>query len=366
MRVPFSNLLAQYEQIKTEIDDAISQSIQRSLFIGGEAVEEFERLFRKMAGTDFCISCANGTDALYIAMRGMGLKSGDEVITTAHSWFSTSEAITQAGGTPIFCDTTGDGFCIDPDFISEKITEKTVGILPVHLYGHPAEMARIMKIAQDNGLWVIEDCAQAHLARLNDRNVGTFGHAATYSFYPGKNLGAMGDAGAIVTNNAELAEWCSLFARHGGKGRHLMEGINSRMDAMQAAVLNAKMPYLPKWTEQRVAAAKYYSNGLSGIDSVSTPITQGDAYHVFHLYTIICDKRDELRIYLERNGVQTNVNYPIALPFLPPYSDRRYGETDFPAAHRNQSEILSLPIFAEISTQEQDYVIGLIRKFYRA
>lgn len=364
MRVPFSNLQVQYEQIKTEIDEAISRSIQQSAFIGGEAVERFESLFKKVAGTNFCISCANGTDALYIAMRGMGLRNGDEVITTAHSWFSTSEAITQAGGRPIFCDTTDDGFCINPALIEEKITERTVGILPVHLYGHPAAMEKIMRIAQKHELWVIEDCAQAHLARLNEKIVGSFGHAATYSFYPGKNLGAMGDAGAIVTNSASLAEWYSLFARHGGKGKHLMEGVNSRMDAIQAAILSAKIPYLPTWTEQRVAAAAYYSKGLSGIEGVSTPITSRDSYHVFHLYTILCDRRDELRLYLGSNGVETNINYPLALPFLPAYSDRRYQECDFPVAYRNQHRILSLPMFAEISAKEQDYVIGLIRNFY--
>jgi len=364
MNVPFSNLYAQYEQIKEEIDEVITRTIRDSAFIGGQSVKKFEYEYRKTIGTEYCISCANGTDALYIAMRALGIKSGDEVITTGHSWFSTSEAISQAGGIPVFCDTETSAFCINSDLIEEKITERTVGIVPVHLYGHPAEMYKIMKIASRHSLWVVEDCAQAHLASTCERNVGTFGNASTFSFYPGKNLGAMGDAGAILTNDQELAEWCSLFANHGGKGRHLFEGINSRMDGLQAGILAAKLPYLAAWTEKRINVAKYYSEKLSKLSELVTPIERESTYSVYHQYTVLCDDRDGLKGHLEENGVETHINYPVGLPFLPAYSKMNYRPDDFPVVHSNQARILSLPIYPELKKSEQDYVIQTIYSYY--
>src|SRR5215469_14308310 len=230
MKIPFVDLHAQYLSIKREIDAAMAEVIAQSNYIRGPQVDAFEKAWAKTLGVKHCVSCANGTDALYIAMRGLGVKAGDEVITTAHSWISTSETITQAGGRVVFCDTDYDTFTIDPALIESKITSRTVGIIPVHLYGQACDMDAIMAIAQRHSLWVIEDCAQAHLARYKGRLVGTFGEAATYSFYPGKNLGAMGDAGAVVTNDAALAEQMAMLARHGGivKHQHQMEGINSR------------------------------------------------------------------------------------------------------------------------------------------
>src|SRR5882672_7624457 len=225
MNIPFVDLHAQYLSIKPEIDAAIAEVIAQSSFIRGAQVDAFEKAWAETLGVKHCVSCANGTDALYIAMRGLGLKPGDEVITTAHSWISTSETITQAGGKVIFCDTENDTFNIDPKQIESKITPRTVGIIPVHLYGQPADMDPIMEIARRHRLWVIEDCAQAHLATYKGRTVGTFGVAATFSFYPGKNLGAMGDAGAIVTADGALARRMAMFARHGGlqKGDHQIE-----------------------------------------------------------------------------------------------------------------------------------------------
>ena len=365
-RVPFSNLLAQYEQLKEQLDLAISEAIKGSTFIGGKNVEDFEEGFKKLIGVNNCVSCANGTDAIYIAVKGLGLKAGDEVITTAHSWIATSEAVTQAGGKVIFCDTTRDTFCIDGDQIEDKITSRTVGIIPVHLYGHPADMIQIMKIAAKHKLWVLEDCAQAHLSTLDGRNAGCFGDVATYSFYPGKNLEAMGDAGAIVTDNNDLAEWCSLFARHGGKGRHVIEGVNSRMDSIQAAILNVKMPHLSRWTTERRKAAMYYSQRLQGLLDIKTPVEKEGAQHVYHLYTVLCNRRDELRAHLKKHGVETNINYPVSLPFLPAYSYMSKSPRDFPVAHESQSRILSLPLFPEISRDQQDYVCDLIYHFLEA
>ena len=246
IKVPFADLYAQYLCIKPGIDAAIAQVIKRSAFIRGPFLDAFEKDFAKLMGVPHCVSCANGTDALYISMRALGLKPGDEVVTTAHSWIATSETITQAGGQVVFCDTDRDTFTIDPAQIEAKITPRTVGIIPVHLYGQPADMGAIMAIAKKRRLWVLEDCAQAHLARFDGKTVGTFGNAAAFSFYPGKNLGAMGDAGAIVTSSGPLAEHAAMFARHGGlvKGDHRIEGINSRLDGLQAAILSVTLKHL--------------------------------------------------------------------------------------------------------------------------
>jgi dTDP-4-amino-4,6-dideoxygalactose transaminase len=365
MAVPYADLHLQYQTIKPEIDAAVAAVIRDSAFIRGPYVEAFERAFAAAVDARHCVSCANGTDALYVAMSALGVKPGDEVITTAHSWISTSAMITHAGATVVFCDTDAETFTIDPAAIESAITPRTVGIIPVHLYGQPADMAAIMAIARKHGLWVIEDCAQAHLARYKDQQVGTFGEVATYSFYPGKNLGAMGDAGAIVTSRADLAERMAMLARHGGltKHQHRIEGINSRLDGLQAAILSAKLPHLTRWTEARQAAAAIYDAGLNQIEDVIVPQVGADRTHVYHLYTIQHPRRDQLAAHLSANGVQTAINYPVALPFLEAY--RRFGHRaeQFPNAHRHQGRILSLPIFAEITAQQQQMVIDLIRGF---
>ena len=268
MKIPFVDLHAQYLSIKTEIYTAIAGVIAESSFIRGHQVDQFEQEFASVVGVKNCVSCANGTDALYIAMRGLGVKPGDEIITTAHSWISTSETITQAGGKVVFCDTDEETFTINPERIEAAITPRTVGIIPVHLYGQPAAMDPIMAIAAKHKLWVIEDCAQAHLAEFKGRQVGTWGNAATFSFYPGKNLGAMGDAGCLVTGDDQLAAWCAMYARHGGKGDHQIEGINSRLDGLQAAILSVKLPHLRKWTEERRRVASLYNKALADVPQV--------------------------------------------------------------------------------------------------
>ena len=363
MRIPVVDLYAQYLSIKDQIDDAISSVIRESSFIRGPQVDRFEDAFAALHSVRHCISCANGTDALFIAMKGLGVQSGDEVITTAHSWISTSETISQAGANPVFCDTDPLSYCINPENIESLITERTVGIIPVHLYGHPADMSRIKEIADKYSLWIIEDCAQAHLATFNTRPVGTFGNAATFSFYPGKNLGAMGDAGCILTDDSQLASWCELYARHGGKGQHLMEGINSRLDGLQAAVLNVKLPYLSLWTEQRISAANYYMANLSDNASITLPNVMPGCKHVFHLFTIQTEFRDGLKEHLARNNIDSTINYPVCLPMLPAYARYHLKSTDFPIASGLQSRILSLPLFPEITRDQQDLVISEIKSF---
>jgi dTDP-4-amino-4,6-dideoxygalactose transaminase len=362
MKVPFVDLHAQYLSIKTEIDSAIAQVITQSAFIRGQHVDAFEHAWAETLKVKHCISCANGTDALYIAMRGLGVKTGDEVITTAHSWIATSETITQAGGRVVFCDTQEDTFNIDPRSIEAKITKATVGIIPVHLCGQPADMDEIMAIAKKHNLWVIEDCAQAHLATYKGKFVGTFGDAATFSFYPGKNLGAYGDAGCIVTNDDTLADWTATFARHGGKGEHVMEGINSRMDGLQAAILNVKLPHLPAWTTARRRVAARYNELLSDVDSLTTPKVGDDRGHVYHLYVVATDKRDSLKKALADFEITTSLNYPKALPFYPAYAYLGHKPADFPAAHHNQSRILSLPIFPEMTDEMIGYVADNIKR----
>ncbi len=364
MKIPFVDLHAQYISIKQEIDRAIADVIAKSAYIRGPHVDAFEEAWARTLGVKRCVSCANGTDAIYIALRGLGLKRGDEVISSAHSWISTSETITQAGGRVVFCDTDEETFTIDPADIERKITPATVGIVPVHLYGQPADMGAIIKIARKHNLWVIEDCAQAHLASYKGQLVGTFGNAATFSFYPGKNLGAYGDAGCVVTNDDRLADWMTTFARHGGKGDHVMEGINSRMDGLQAGILNAKLPHLPAWTAARRRVAACYNDLLEDVGDVITPTVKPDRDHVYHLYVIRTENRDALREHLSQAGISTVLNYPKALPFYPAYAYLGHVPKNFPAAYFNQSRILSLPIYPEMSEEAITHVANVISDFW--
>ncbi|MEQ1714828.1 MAG: DegT/DnrJ/EryC1/StrS family aminotransferase [Hyphomicrobium sp.] len=363
--VPFADLHAQYTAIKSEIDAVIADVIATSAFIRGPFVERFEAEYAAAIGTQHCVSCANGTDALYIAMVALGVKPGDEVIVPAMSWISTSETVTQAGATVVFCDIDPATYTLDVRKLESKLTPRTVGIIPVHLYGQPAEMDKVMEIAGKRGLWVIEDCAQAHLATYHGLQVGTFGIAATFSFYPGKNLGAMGDAGAIVTNDKALAHRMAMFARHGGivKGDHQIEGINSRLDGLQAAILSVKLKHLAAWTAARRRIAARYGQLLAGNAGLDCPKV-GDARDpVWHLYVVAHDERDALATHLKAENVQTVINYPRALPYLPCYA--RFGATpdDFPAAHALQRRCLSLPIFPEMSEAQIEAVAVAVKRF---
>jgi len=364
--IPFNDLHAQYLTIKPEIDAAISEVITTSNFIRGPFVEKFEEQFAQVMQAKYCVSCANGTDSLYIAMRALGVKPGDEVIVPAHSWISSSETVSQAGGRVVFCDTSIDTFTIDSAEIESKITSRTVGIIPVHLFGQSADMDPIMEIAKKHNLWVLEDCAQSHLAKYKGKQVGTFGNIASFSFYPGKNLGAMGDAGAITTNDVVMANRIRMIARHGGlsKGEHVMEGVNSRLDGLQAAILSVKLPHLLNWTHKRQNLAERYSRMLSGLKPIESPRVAEGREHVWHLYVIKNKERDNLAQHLSTRGIQTAINYPIALPFLPAYNHLGHLPCDFPNAYLNQSQILSLPIFPEMTNTQIDFVIAEINHFF--
>ncbi len=366
--VPFADLHAQYLTIKPAIDTAIATVIADSAFIRGPFVERFEQEFAAAIGTKHCVSCANGTDAIYIAMVALGVKPGDEVIVPTMSWISTSETVTQAGGRVVFCDVDPVTYAIDTTKLAALVTKRTVGIIPVHLYGQPASMDAIMAIAAQHKLWVIEDCAQSHLATFKGQQVGTFGVAASYSFYPGKNLGAMGDAGAIVTNDAALARKMAMFARHGGinKGDHEIEGINSRLDGMQAAILSVKLKHLRGWTERRQHIAARYNELLAGLPGLDIPQVGANRAAVWHLYVVAHDHRDALAQHLKASGIQTVINYPRALPFLPCYATHGHKPADFPVAARMQSRILSLPIFPEMTGDQISAVAHAVAAFTSA
>jgi dTDP-4-amino-4,6-dideoxygalactose transaminase len=364
MKIPFVDLYAQYLTIKNDIDGAIEKTILDSSYIGGNAVKEFEKAFADYCGAKNVIACANGTDSLEIIFKAWGIGEGDEVVVPAHSWISTSEAVSNAGATPVFVDVEEDYFTIDVSLIERAITPCTKAIIPVHLCGHPADMPAVMQLAEKYNLKVLEDCAQSHGAAINEKMIGSFGHAASYSFYPGKNLGAYGDAGCITTNDDELASTIRIIANHGqqGKHNHLMEGRNSRLDGLQAAVLLAKLPHLEKWTEARINRAALYTSLLKK-EAVKTPLVKDGYKHVWHLYVIKVNERDQLMKLLKEQGIETAVHYPTALPFLSCYSKRGYQPNDFPVAYTNQSVIMSLPLFAELTDEQIEKVAAAVASF---
>ena len=362
MKVPFVDLYAQYLTIKKDIDQAIENVIKNSSYIGGGAIVTFEKSFADYLGITNVIACANGTDSIEILLQSFGIGKGDEVIVPAASWISTSEAVTTVGAIPVFVDIEDDYFTIDVSLIEKAITPKTKAIIPVHLYGHPADMPMIMTIAKKHSLIVIEDCAQAHGAAINGQKVGTFGHASSFSFYPGKNLGAYGDAGCMATNDTTIATKARMIANHGqqGKHNHIMEGRNSRLDGLQAAILSVKLPHLEKWTEARIKHAATYSSQLRS-KNINIPPTKAGYRHVFHLYVIKTNDRAALKDMLQQNDIETAIHYPTALPFLPCYGNRSFKPTDFPVGFACQSKILSLPMFAELTIDQIEKVTGAIR-----
>ena len=347
MSVPFVDLKTQYLSIKEEIDEAISNILNTTQFIGGQIKTDFENSFAEYIGVDHCVSCGNGTDSLELAMQALGIGKGDEVIVPAHTWISSAETVNNVGAEPVFVDILSDEYTIDPRLIEAKISSRTKAIMPVHMYGLPARMTEIMDIASKHRLKIIEDCAQAHGASIKGKTVGTFGDAASFSFYPGKNLGAYGDAGAVITNNQVLADDIRRLANHGqlAKHDHKIIGRNSRLDTLQAAVLSVKLHHVEDWTEQRIANAAKYSSLLK---TVKTPIVPEGYRHVYHLYVIQLGNRDTLMSKLKAQGIGCAIHYPTALPFVEAYKYKGHVEKDFPIASQVTSQILSLPMYAEL------------------
>ena len=371
MKIPFVDLKSQYHSIKEEMDHAVLNILENTAFIKGKAVEDFEKGFAAAIDVKHCIGVGNGTDALMIALKTLSIGPGDEVIVSANSFIASSEAVTAVGARVVFVDNHPATYNIDVTKIEQSVTDKTKAIIAVHLYGQPADMDAVMAIAEKHNLYVIEDSAQGHLAEYYSKNggwkkTGSFGHMATFSFYPGKNLGAYGDAGAIVTNNDAYAKKARMYANHGriSKYDHEFEGINSRMDGIQGVVLGVKLKYLPEWTEKRRAAAEYYSKHLKDVGDIIIPFFDKQKVKpVWHLYVIRTSKRDALQEYLKNKGIAAGIHYPIALPNLKAYQYLGHKPADFPVASAYQNQILSLPIFPEITKAQQDYVICGIKTF---
>ena len=365
INIPLVDLKAQYDTIKSEIDSEMQAVINKTAFIGGEWVSKFEAAYAKAYEVKRCISCANGTDAIYITLKALGIGSGDEVITVANSWISTSETISQTGAKPVFVDIDPDYYLIDISKIEEKITSKTKAIIPVHIYGQPVQMDKVKELCDSHGLYLIEDCAQAVFAEYKGQRVGTFGIAGTFSFFPGKNLGAYGDGGAIISNDDEFADKARKFANHGAlkKHSHDIEGINSRLDGIQAAVLRVKLKYIHEWNDRRLAIAGSYSESLKDILGIELPNISPNVKHVFHLYVIRIENRANLISFLQKKGISTGIHYPTALPFLKAYEYLGSKPSDFPIAHKYQDRILSLPIYPELTQEQIDYVTDNIKTF---
>lgn len=365
MKIPFVDLKAQYHSIKGEIDGAIAGVIDETTFIGGHFVKEFEQHFASLYGVKHIIGCANGTDALYILLKMLGIGSGDEVITVANSWISSSETITQAGARVVFVDAHPDYYSLDETKLEEKIGPKTKALIAVHLQGQVCELGVIKEICDRHHIYLIEDCAQAHFSEYQGKRTGLHGIAATFSFYPGKNLGAYGDAGCMMTYDDGLAEKCRMFANHGAlkKPDHRIEGINSRLDTIQAAILGAKLPHILEWTEQRIKNAALYDRYLLDIPGIIRPAIRPGTKHTYHLYVIRSLKRDALMQFLKEQGVETAIHYPTALPNLPAYRYLGHSPSDFPVATQLQQEILSLPMYPELTEEAIAYTAAGIKAF---
>nr|WP_321513244.1 DegT/DnrJ/EryC1/StrS family aminotransferase [uncultured Pseudodesulfovibrio sp.] len=350
MKIPLVDLTAQRRPIQSELDQAIQSVIRDNSFIQGSYAKAFEREFATFCQADFCVGVGNGTDALFLALRALGVGAGDEVLVPAMTFVATAEAVNMVGATPVFVDVE-QGFCtMNTDELQHKVTSRTKAVIPVHLYGHPVDMTAIEVFAHEHGLFVVQDAAQSHGATVDGKPLAAFGDCCCYSFYPGKNLGAYGDAGGVVTHNAELAERIRKFANHGRteKYGHDFPGVNSRLDGIQAAVLSVKLQYLDRWTEARRQVARWYDEGLSGAAGIVSPICRAGAGHVYHLYVIQCQDRDRLRKHLAEHGIASGIHYPTALPFLFAYAEFGHMPNDFPVAHALQDRVLSLPMYPEL------------------
>lgn len=355
--VPYFDLTRQYKKIEKEINIAVNNVFESGNFILGEQVELFEKRFAKYIGVKHAVGVGNGTDAITLSLVACGIKNGAEVIVPSFTASPTVLAISDAGADPVFVDIEPDTYCINPSLIERQITKRTKAIIPVHLYGHPADMKPIMEIAEKHGINIIEDACQAHGAQYKGKKTGSLGLAGCFSFYPTKNLGCFGDGGMVVTKDGELAEKIMMLRYMGQKGKvynSLIKGYNSRLDELQAAILNVKLRHLDKWNEKRRRNAKIYTKILNGI--VVTPVERDYAKHIFHLYVIRTQRRDWLRDVLVKNSIATSIHYPIPVHAQKAYSEHRQNKIALPLTERYADEIISLPMFPEIRRDEIEKV----------
>ncbi len=365
--IPFVDLKAQYDSIKDEMDEAIQRVLNTTSFIMGEELIKFEKEFALFCNAKYAIGVANGSDALILALRACGIGEDDEVITVPHTFIATTEAITHVGGKVVFVDIDPKTYIIDVSKIEEKINEKTKAIIPVHLYGQPADMDPIIELAKKYNLKAIEDAAQAHGAEYKGKKVGSIGDVACFSFYPGKNLGAYGDAGMITTNSEEIAKKVKLLRNHGRitkKYEHEIEGYSSRLDNLQAAILRVKLKYLNNWNDSRRNNAKKYNELLNNTAGIITPYEADYAKHVYHLYVIRTEERDKLREELKSKGIATGIHYPIPLHLQPAYNYLGHKKGNFPITEKASQEILSLPMFAELTEEQIEEIVEIIKNYY--
>jgi len=387
----FLDLTLQYKSIKREVNEAIKRVLESGQFIGGKEVENFEKEIAKFCGVKYAISVNSGTDALFLSLKALGIGSGDEVITTLFTFIATAEVIANLGAKPVFVDINPQTFNIDPSKIEKAITKKTKAIIPVHLFGQMADMDEIIRIAKKYKLFVVEDAAQAIGAKIKFpisnfqfsnksqisksklkikwRMAGSIGDLGCFSFFSSKNLGAYGDGGMVVTNNKKLAEKIRLLRNHGSSPKekylNLILGTNSRLDAIQAAILRVKLKYLKKWIKKRQEIANYYNQFLQGIGDIQVPEILLDRTHTFHQYTIRTKNRDKLKKYLEKNGIPTMIYYPIPLHLQPAFKCLGYKKGDFPESEKASKEVLSLPMYPELSKKEQEFIVRKIKEFYK-
>lgn len=368
MKVQMLDLGEQYQGIKEEVIKELDAVMSSSQFILGSNVKKLEAAVAESSNCGHGIGVGNGSDAIHIALQAAGVGEGDEVITTPFTFFATGGAVARANATPVYVDIDPVTFNIDPSKIEAAITEKTKAIIPVHLYGQMADMEAIMEIAKKHNLAVIEDAAQAIGSSMNGKQVGELGTAATYSFFPTKNLGAYGDGGMIVTNDDDLAEKARVIRVHGSKPKyyHHVLGYNSRLDELQAAVLNVKFPHLNEYSDARRERAHFYTEQLNEKVSefVQTPVEVEGSHHVYHQYTLRVQRRDELQQFLKDNGIASMIYYPMPLHLQPVFKDLGYKEGDFPETEKATKEALSLPMWPELPREKQEYVVEKIVEFY--
>ena len=363
-KVPIVDLSLNYKSLKDEIEQAVCEVLKSGKYVLGSNVKAFEEELSKYLHVNNVIACANGTDALILSLKTLGIKDGDEVITVSHSFFATSEAIALAGAKPVFADIRESDFNIDIECIEKLITKKTKAIIPVHLYGQPCDIQRVVEIAKKYKLYVIEDCAQSIGAKFNNKFTGTFGDIGTFSFFPTKNLGAFGDAGAVVTDNAEIAEKLRYLRAHGSIKRyhHKFIGLNSRLDEIQAAILRIKLKYLEEWNQKRKKVAAYYDELFKDVKEVIVPARKSNFDHTFHQYTIRTEQRDFLSEKLNNNGIESIIYYPIPIHLQEAFSYLSYKKGDLPVTEKICNEIISLPMYPEITKDTQEDIVDLIKQ----
>ncbi len=369
MKVPFIDLQAHHRNISIKLLKKIEQIFYNADFVLGRNVTFFEKKFAEYCGVNYCIGVNSGTDAIFLALKSLDLNRGDEVITAANTFVATVEAIKAAGCRPILVDILPDTYNLNPDEIKKKITKKTRVIMPVHLYGQPVDMDPVLEVAKEYNLFVIEDAAQAHGAMYKGKKVGSLGDVACFSFYPTKNLGACGDAGAIVTNNEKIASKLKKLRNHGGivKYQHDFSGYNSRLDSIQAAILTTKLEYLDQWNRKRQENAEVYNKLLKNVSEITTPKVDINVTHVYHLYVIKLEigSRDQLRKYLKDKGIITEIHYPRPIHFIKAFRYLGYKEGDFPIAEECAKKIISLPMYPSLRHEQIEYVVQEIKNFIK-